>query len=308
MNRNTRINQLKNMIKEDDSNELISLLLKKTYRDYNQFIKPIINEKYPEFVNDKFYSKFKLTTRSLYSLGAYVMLLISGKRYKIYRTILNKLNFNKKTIIFLFSLMKFNKKIRKNIIYVSAFCTMIDHIFDDELKKLKPEDRTKKIKSLFKKEDKGILSLFREVILKMDQKQVKSFINSWCSTEAKSLKLKKGFRNCGIEKSMEILYDVIKYDIDKKNINLMYETARLVQMVDDYIDLEDDMKNNKITPFMEKKWDFNSINKQYNLWLILVSKISKENGASNKLHELIISNSVYTLKTMINKMASKEAN
>lgn len=308
MDRNSRINQLKSMINEDDSNELINLLLKKTYKDYNQFIKPIIKEKYPEFVDDKFYLKFKLTTTSLYSLGGYVMLLISGKKYKIYRTIINKLKFNKKTIIFLFSLMKFNKRIRKKIIYVSAFCTLIDHIFDDELKNLKPEDRTKKIKSLFKKEEKGILSLFREIILKMDQNQVKSFINSWCSTEAKSLKLKKGFRNCGIEKSMDLLYDVIRNDLDKKNINLMYETARLVQMVDDYIDLEEDIKNNKITPFMENKWNFNSINKQYHLWLNLLSKISKENGSSNKLHELIISNSVYILKTIINKMASKEAN
>jgi hypothetical protein len=193
--------------------------------------------------------------------------------------------------------------------YASAFGVLIDHIFDIELKDKKPQKRAEIIKASFLNETKNQkkLSLLSYLSSNLNSENILYF-NKWCDAEAKGLERNKSVREFGVFGAIQLLYSIIKKEVDIKNYKLMIELAYFVQMLDDYIDVEDDIKNNKITPVIEGDWNFKTVVSQYKKCVLLSIKTAKENNISSRYFTLIEDNLMYFSYNLIRKMANKDAN
>jgi len=308
MNRIKRINKLYTFFKKDSNNKILTIIIKKTNTDFNKYIVPLVNEYCPEIKDTPFYLKLRLGSTSVYALGAYIMLFVSSKKYNKYRYFSKVLNLNEKYFLKVLNLISFPKETRKQIIYAATFNVIIDHLFDHELNNCSPSKRSKIIKSALKgtSNESNLVSLLSYLASKLNYKKIKYF-EKWCDAEAKSITHKKSYRGFGVKASMDLLYSTINTSVPKKYINLMYDVGYLVQMIDDYIDLEDDLKQNKITPVIEKKWTYVTIINQYNKCSKSLSKIARENNISEKIILVIESNLMAIGYNLVNKMAKRDA-
>ncbi|GEM_PF-3901604 len=309
MNRAKRTKQLYSFFKKEANNKLLNLIIEKSDKDFKNYIVPLVNNYCPEIKETAFYTKLKLGSTSVYGLGAYIMMFISGKKYNTHRYFLKIFNLNEKYFLKALTLISLPKKIRKQIMYASAFNVIIDHIFDSELKNHPPAKRAKLIKKALNLESKesSLLSLLSYLASKLNKKKVKYF-KKWCDAEVRSIASKKSLREYGVKASMNLLHSTINNCVSKKNIQLMYDVGYLVQMIDDYIDLEDDIKEDKITPVIEKKWDYQTIIEQYNKCEKSLSRIARENNISEKIIKLLESNLMAIAYNLVDKMANKIAN
>lgn len=309
MNRKQRIDKLLSYFKKDKNNSIFSLIVKKTNNDFNNYIEPLIDIYCPEIRKERFYKKLVLGSTELYSLGCYIIILFSGKSYSKYRYISKKINLNEKIFLRLLPLISTSKDVRKKIMYASAFGVLIDHIFDIDLKNEKPKKRAEIIKNSFFKEsqEKNKLALLSHLSCQLDRKSIK-YIEKWCDAEAEGLEKNKSVREYGVLGAIKLLYSIIKKEISIKNYKLMIEIAYFVQMLDDYIDVEDDIKHNKITPVIEGEWTFETIVSKYEECIYLSLKIAKENNISPKYFKLIEENIKYFAYNLVFKMANKDAN
>ncbi len=309
MNRVKRINRLYAFFKKDSNNNILTIIIKKTNNDFNKYIAPLVNQYCPEIKETSFYLKLRLGTTAVYALGAYIMLFVSGKKYNKYRYFSKVLNLNEKYFLKTLNLISFPKEMRKQIIYAATFNVVIDHIFDHELNIYSPSKRSKIIKSALNcttTNESNLVSLLSYLASKLNYTEIKYF-EKWCDAEAKSITHKKSYREYGVKASMDLLYSTINTTVPKKYIDLMYDVGYLVQMIDDYIDLEDDLKQNKTTPVIEKKWTYVTIINQYNKCSKLLSKIARENNISEKIILVIESNLLAIGYNLANKMAKRDA-
>jgi len=309
MNRTKRTKQLYSFFKKEANNKILNLIVEKSEKDFNNYIVPLVNQYCPEIKETAFYIKLRLGSTSVYGLGAYIMMFISGQKYAKHRYFLKVLNFNEKYFLKALNLISIPKKTRKQIMYASAFNVVIDHIFDSQLNNYSPVKRAKIIKEALNCESQksNLLALLSHLASKLNKKEVKYF-EEWCDAEARSITTKKSIREYGVKASMDLLHSTIKDYVPKKDIQLMYDVGYLVQMIDDYIDLEDDIKENKITPVIEKKWDYQTIIEQYQKCEELLSKIARENNVSEKIIKLLESNLMAIAYNLVDKMAHKIAN
>ncbi len=308
MNRAKRINKLYTFFKKDSNNKILSIIINKTNNDFNKYIVPLVNQYCPEIKETSFYLKLRLGSTSVYALGAYIMLFVSSKKYNKYRYFSKILNLNEKYFLKVLNLISFPKEMRKQIIYAATFNVIIDHLFDHELNIHSPSKRSKIIKDALNgsSNESNLVSLLSYLASKLNYKEIKYF-EKWCDAEARSITSKKSLREFGVKASMDLLYSTINTSVPKKHINLMYDVGYLVQMIDDYIDLEDDIKQNKTTPVIEKKWTDATIINQYNKCSKSLSKIARENNISEKIILLIESNLMAIGYNLVNKMAKRDA-
>jgi hypothetical protein len=309
MNRVKRIEQLYTFFKKESNNKLISIIMNKSNRDFDNYIVPLVNQYCPEIKKTAFYLKLRLGSASLYALGAYMMLFISGKKFNKYRFVSKLFNLNEKSFLAVLNLISISKKMRKQIIFAAAFNTLIDHVFDGELNSFSPKQRSTIIKDAINGSpiNSNQLKLLSYLASNLHSKKIKYF-EKWCDTEARSIITKTSQRDCGVKATMDLLYSTINKNVSKKNIDLMYGVGYLVQMIDDYIDLEDDINQNKITPVIEKKWDYKTIIDQYYICEKLLSQISKDNNISGKLIPLVLDNLMSIGYFLVFNMDNKNAN
>ncbi|NCP72115.1 hypothetical protein GW835_01835 [archaeon] len=308
MDRKKRIKKLVSFFKDNDD-RLISILFNKTKNDFNQFIEPLIDIYCPEIRKEKFYLKLILGSTELYALGGYIMLLLSGKSYNKYRFFSKKLLVNNFVFIKIIKYTSVNKNLRKQIMYSAVCNVLLDEIYDNDYKELSPRKRSKIIKEALVKKvlNKGKLSLLSYLASNLDKKAV-DYGLKWCDAETRCLLGKESNRKAGIFGSMELLYSTISKENQRKNIKLMFELAYFVQMLDDYIDLEDDLKNKVVTPVIEGKWDYKTIIDQFDKCIKIALKISKENNISERYFNLIEKNLRFVAYNLVIKMGNRSAN
>jgi len=308
MDRDKRVKELLSFYKDNDD-KIISVLFNKTYSDFNNFIEPLIEIHCPEVRTDKFYKKFVLGSTELYALGGYLMILLSGKSYKKYRFFSRKLMLSPKIFIKLIKFIPISKEVRKKIMYSAVCNVLLDEIFDNDLKKLNPYKRAEIIKEALTKRvyNKGKLSLLSYLASNLDSKAVEHGLK-WCDAEAKSLVKKESLREYGIVGSMELLYSTISGENNKKDLRLMLELASFVQMLDDYIDLEDDLKNGVTTPVISGEWNFKTVIEQFEKCIFSAIELSKNNGVSEKYLLLIEENLKFIAYNLVKKMGNRSAN
>jgi hypothetical protein len=309
MDRKKRISLLLNYFKKDIDNRIFKIIVKKTNKDFKEFIEPLIDRYSPEIRDEKFYKKLILGSTELYALGCYLIIYISGNNYSFLRKISKKLKLNINLFLFLLPFFQIRKKTRQKIMYASAFGVLIDHVFDIELKEVKPKKRSEIIKNSFFKETKGQgkLSLLSYFSKHLDRKSI-IYLKKWCDAEAKGLEKNQSIREFGILGAIKLLYSTIEKDVDKTNYKLMIEIAYFVQMLDDYIDVEDDLEQNKVTPVIEGEWDINNVIKKFEQCVSLALISSKKNNISDTYFKLIEENLMYFSYNLVKKMANKAAN
>lgn len=85
----------------------------------------------------------------------------------------------------------------------------------------------------------------------------------------------------------------------------MYAVGYFVQMLDDYIDLEDDIKSNHMTPVIENIWNYETIIAQYKKCEKLTCDIAVENNVSEKLLPLIKDSVMFLAYNLVVKMVDR---
>lgn len=309
MDRKKRISLLLNYFKKDIDSSIFKIIVKKTNKDFKEFIEPLLDKYSPEIKDEKFYQKLILGSTELYALGCYLIIYISGKSYSRLRKISKTLNLNINLFLFLIPFFNIKKEIRRKVMYASAFGVLIDHVFDIELEDKKPKRRAEIIKNSFFKEEqkKGKLVLLSYFSKNLDKKSI-NYLKKWCDAEAKGLEKNESIREFGILGAIKLLYSTIKEDVDKSNYKLMIEIAYFVQMLDDYIDVEDDIKQNKVTPVIEGEWDIDKVIEKFEKCVSLVLISLTKNNINKHYFKLIEENLMYFSYNLVKKMANKAAN
>ncbi|MFA6650396.1 MAG: hypothetical protein WCS81_03820 [archaeon] len=311
MDRSVRLNKLFSFFKKDTDNQIITAILDKSKPLFSEHIVSLVDFYCPDIKTTKFYTKLRLGTMELYSLGAYIMLLISGKKYNKYRVLSKILGLNKNYFLFLLKFINFPKDLNKQIIYASAFNVLIDHVFDSYLKQFDPNKRAKIIKLAINSKsvdkDKNMVSLLSYLAQNLNSKNIKYF-EKWCDAEVKSINKQMSIRDFGVKATMDLLYGTISKQVSKKNIKLMYEVGYFVQMLDDYIDLEEDIKNKHMTPVIQNIWNYDTIIEQYYKCEKLTCDIAIENNISKKLLPLIKGSVMYLSYNLVKKMGNRSGN
>jgi len=309
MNRAKRIDHLYTFFKKESNDKLISIIINKSNADFEKYIVPLVNQYCPEIKKTPFYLKLRLGSASVYSLGSYLMIFISGRKYNKYRYLSKLFNLNEKYFLKFLNLINLRSKMRAEIMYASAFIVIIDHIFDHELDNYTPSERSSVVKKALTNfsNESNLLSLLSYLSKNLSSKEIK-FIEDWCDAEARSFTINKSLREYGVKAAIDLLYGTIKSQVPKKYIQFMYEIGFFVQMIDDYIDLEDDIKQNQITPVVEKIWTYDTIINQYKKCANLICEISKENNISEKMISVVESNLMAIGYNLVLRMANKDAN
>jgi hypothetical protein len=218
---------------------------------------------------DYFYSKFEILTSYIYASTLYLVLII---RY---------INF----VPLCEPLIKFGSKflkIRRKIIFVSAFITLVDEVVDNIFTK----DKEKQLKEVIYSNTKieGKLELLRYICtelikMKIDLKP----IILWARKEDKKIKGEKDpegleFRKFGIDYGNELVEQAVNANLEEKKI--LKKASLLIQMTDDVIDVEIDKKNNTMTPAIKGIWNEETVKKEFfDLRDLIVSRIKSKKKA-----------------------------
>ncbi len=287
LSRDERIEELRALIGKADPSvaQLTAGIRDVTSRHYDRFVMPLIRQHWPAMLHDPFAVKMRLAACDLYASAPYTVLFCAPKRplsVALITGIGNRLVLPN-AVLALAARAALNLLARvalaeqhRRIILIAAFIAMIDHAFDHCMDD-PPDERGRKLHALLDgkwEPDTPELKLTRALQQEMERglgtrerapfeaavRKLKDWVDSEVAgmtgvTDATGL----GHRLAGIEGTIDGLLFPVHHYAGEGARQWMYEVSLFIQMMDDYIDLETDMKDGRLTPVISGEWTFEDI-------------------------------------------------
>ena len=287
LSRDERIGQLRALIGNADPSvtQLTVGIRDITSRHYDRFVMPLIRQHWPAVLCDPFAVKLRLAACDLYASAPYTVLFCARKRPPSVALITGLGNrlLLPNAVLALASRAALNVLGRvaladehRRIILIAAFIAVIDHTFDHCMDDPPPE-RGRKLHALLDgswEPDTPPLKLTRAIQVEMQRELPPSEralweravqrLKDWVDSEVAGLSgvadtTGLGHRLAGIEGTIDaLLFPVHRYAGEAAR-PWMYEVSLFVQMMDDYIDVETDTEDGRLTPVISGEWMWGDI-------------------------------------------------
>ncbi len=287
LSRDERIGQLRALIgKADPSVTQLTVGIREvTARHYNRFVMPLIRQHWPAMLHDPFAVKMRLAACDLYASAPYTVLFCAPKRPMSVALITGLGNrlILPNAVLALASRAALNVLGRvaladqhRRIILIASFIAVIDHAFDHCMDD-RPQERGRKLRALLDgswEPDTPPLRLTRAIQVEMERglapterapyEQAVRRLKDWVDSEVAGMSgvadtTGLGHRLAGIQGTIDgLLFPVHRYAGEGAR-PWMYEVSLFIQMMDDYIDIETDIEDGRLTPVISGEWTLGHI-------------------------------------------------
>ena len=287
LSRGERIEQLRALIGEVDPSvaQLTVGIREVTSRHYDRFVMPLILQHWPAMLHDPFAVKMRLAACDLYASAPYTVLFCAPKRpasVALITGLANRMALPN-WVLGLAARAALNVLGRvaladqhRRIILIAAFIAMVDHAFDHCMQD-PPEERGRKLHALLDGDwepDTPELRLTRALQIEMERgltprervpfEQAVERLKDWVDSEVAGMTgvsdaTGLGHRLAGIQGTIDGLLFPVHYYAGEGARPWMYEVSLFVQMIDDYIDIETDLEDGRVTPVITGYWNYTEI-------------------------------------------------
>ena len=256
-----------------------------TSRYYDRYVMPLIREHWPAMLRDPFAVKLRLAACDLYASAPYTVLFCAPNRplsVALVTEIANRLplpnvvlGLGSRAAMSVLGRVALHEQHRR-IILIAAFIGTIDHTFDHCMDE-PPKERGRKLRALLDGEwepDTPPLRLTRALQVEMEKDlapreqrayaQAVERLKDWVNSEVAGLMGKVdetglGHRLAGIEGTIDGLLFPIYHYAGEGARRWMYDVSLFIQMLDDYIDVEKDRADGRLTPVISGEWTFDDL-------------------------------------------------
>jgi hypothetical protein len=306
LSRDERIEQLRALIGEADPSvtQLTVGIRDITARHYDRFVMPLIREHWPAMLRDPFAVKLRLAACDLYASAPYTVLFCARKRplsVALITGLGNRLVLPN-AVLALAARAALNVLGRvaladehRRIILIASFIAVIDHAFDHCMDDPPPE-RGRKLHALLDgrwEPDTPSLKLTRAIQVEMQRElppseralfeQAIQRLKDWVDSEVAGMSgvadtTGLGHRLAGIEGTIDgLLFPVHRYAGEAAR-PWMYEVSLFIQMMDDYIDIETDTEDGRLTPVISGEWTLGDITRTWQKTIDGIEALTRAGG------------------------------
>ncbi|MBW2718455.1 MAG: hypothetical protein JRD94_07830, partial [Deltaproteobacteria bacterium] len=282
-----------------------------TARHYDRFVMPLIREHWPAMLRDPFAVKLRLAACDLYASAPYTVLFCARKVLFCARkrplsvaliTGLGNRLVLPNAVLALAARAALNVLGRvaladehRRIILIASFIAVIDHAFDHCMDDPPPE-RGRKLHALLDgrwEPDTPSLKLTRAIQVEMQRElppseralfeQAIQRLKDWVDSEVAGMSgvadtTGLGHRLAGIEGTIDgLLFPVHRYAGEVAR-PWMYEVSLFIQMMDDYIDIETDTEDGRLTPVISGEWTLGDITRTWRKTIDGIEALTRAGG------------------------------
>ncbi len=288
-----------------EARPLISGLRELTHHSFDRWVMPLVNAHWPGVLTEPFGLKLRLGSCNLYAAAPYTVLLCAPDRPLFFRVLSGLGNGLPLPAATLANLAGMATKllawapgyqpIHRRIILIAAFITTIDHCFDHLMTEPPPE-RGRLIKRLIDghwRPTRPWLRLARALRdemcrdLAVPERQpfadAMRTLHLWVDSEVASLEGAEdptglGHRLAGVQGAIDGLLVPVKRFADHRARAWMIDVSLFVQMLDDWIDLEGDLKAGLRTPVAQGHWTYEEIARAWHRTVVGLDRLAHSAG------------------------------
>ncbi len=282
-----RITKLRTLLgRADPSVEQLAVGIRElTSRQYERHVMPLIMQHWPAVLHDPFATKLHLAACDLYASAPYTVLFCApnrplsvslvtdiANRFRVPNTVLG---LGSRAAVNILGRVALQEQHRR-IILIAAFIATVDHTFDHCMDDA-PEERGRKLHALLDgtwEPDTPPLALTRALRVEMARdlpprekphfERALARLKDWVDSEVAGMtgsvdSTGLGHRLAGIQGTIDGLLFPIYHYAGEGAREWMYDVSLFVQMMDDYIDIERDLTDGRLTPVISGHWTFDDI-------------------------------------------------
>ncbi|MGB9340303.1 MAG: hypothetical protein WCB63_13730 [Polyangiales bacterium] len=306
LSREARIEQLRVLMGRADPSvaQLTVGIRDVTSLHYDQFVMPLIRQHWPAMLHDPFAVKMRLAACDLYASAPYTVLFCAPKRplsVSLITGLGNRLVLPN-TVLALAARAAMNVLGRvaladqhRRIILIAAFIAVIDHAFDHCMDD-PPEERGRKLHALLDGRwdpDTAELRLTRAIQVEMERglaprerapyEEAVRRLKDWVDSEVAGMTgvsdaTGLGHRLAGIQGTIDGLLFPVHHFAGEGARPWMYEVSLFIQMLDDYIDIETDIDDGRLTPVISGEWTFEDIARTWRKTVAGIEALTRAGG------------------------------
>ena len=306
LSREERIEQLRALMgKADPSVAQLTVGIREvTTRHYDRFVMPLIRQHWPAMLSDPFAVKMRLAACDLYASAPYTVLFCAPKRpasVALITGIGNRLPLPNSALA-LAARAALNVLGRvaladqhRRIILIAAFIAMVDHAFDHCMDD-SPEERGRKLHALLDgnwEPDTPELRLTRALQVEMERdltpaerepfERAVVRLKDWVDSEVAGMTgvsdaTGLGHRLAGIQGTIDGLLFPVHHYVGEGARPWMYQVSLFVQMIDDYLDIETDLEDGRVTPVITGQWSYDDICRTWHQTLRGIEELTRAGG------------------------------
>lgn len=313
------------------------------FRSYDAYVLPIVRETWPEVLDEPFGKKLRFLACNLYASAPYTVLFCArhkpptiaiaaraGDLLHLPSGALSRAGGLSVELLGRFSLAQEHRR----IILISAFIAAIDHAFDHCMDDVEPAERERRIKGLLAgtwspeeepvRERRAPLALTRGLQLAMADgiegedrvvfEAALARVIEWVESEVKGMTgvpdpLGLGHRLAGVEGTIDgLIFPVHRYAGEHAR-QWMYAVSMYTQMIDDWIDYEDDARDVRTTPVITGAWTFEAIEDKWRETVAGIEALARDGGAKGDryvgfVRDAYVSMINEVMEAMINGLAA----
>lgn len=304
--RDQRVAQLRSLMGHADPSvsQLAAGIRDITNRQYDMHVMPLIRAHWPQMLEQPFALKMRLAACKLYASAPYTVLFCApnpplsvgmitrlGNRLRVPNVVLGLASRAALNVLGRVALAGSHRR----IILISAFIAMIDHAFDHCMDD-PPEERGRKMHGLLDglwEADTAPLALTRALQVEMARDlsvnerapytEAVERLKDWIDSEVAGLTgvhdhTGLGHRIAGIEGTIDGLLFPVHQHAGEGARPWMYEVSLYVQMIDDYLDIETDQSDGRLTPVISGEWTLADISRTWQNTLEGIEALSRAGG------------------------------
>lgn len=306
--RSARIAELRTLLgRADPSVEQLAVGIRElTSRQYERHVMPLIVKHWPAVLDDPFATKLRLAACDLYASAPYTVLFCAPNRplsVGLITDVANRfrvpnmiLGLGSRAAVNVLGRVTLQEQHRR-IILIAAFIATVDHTFDHCMAD-EPQERGRKLHALLDgnwEPDTPPLALTRALRVEMARnlppreelhfERALGRLKDWVDSEVAGMTgsvdpTGLGHRLAGIQGTIDGLLFPIYHYAGEGARKWMYDVSLFVQMMDDYIDLERDTADGRLTPVISGEWAFDDIAATWHKTVGGIELLVREGGLS----------------------------
>lgn len=305
------------------------------FRDYDAVARPLIARYWPQSlpggVNERDGKKLRFLTCNLYAAAPYTGLFCSPERPFLLDAAVKcghwfdmtpaALGYFAKLALAAFGRFSLTRE-RHRIVLISAFIATIDHAFDHLMEDDEPAERGRKIRELLQgsfRPTEGPLALCRAYLdgieHDMREEDKPAFERAlakcmeWSESEVKGMTgvpdpLGLCHRLAGVEGTIDgLIFPVYRYAGERAR-EWMYGVSLFVQIMDDWIDYEQDLADIRETPVITGRWTFADVESQWRHTVDGICDLARSSGLDNEAYLTFVQgNYVFMMREVMQAMS-----
>lgn len=305
--RSQRVRQLRAVVGPPNNSvlQLVHGIRSITFTTYEQHVMPLIKAHWPNVLNERFGRKLRFLTCNLYASAPYTVLFCSKERPGLIQAVTRAANalplpnellgLATRTALLGVGRLAY-QDIHRRIVLIAAFIATIDHAFDHDMDDVEPHERERCIKGLLDgtwAPDRPSLALTRGLQLAMSAglngedaaifNAALERVKEWAEAEVHGMTGVEdpsglGHRTAGVEGTIDGLIFPVHRFAGEGVRKWMYDVSMFTQMMDDWIDYDDDLEIDRTTPVISGEWNFDIIAATWYDTVVGIEQITRDCG------------------------------